>query len=144
MFLIPRHSKNPCPSRRPVYQEDRFSNKYECRLVHFNCAFISITKSSIHANTCALSEYFVPSSHSTYLVGHRLIGDSMIEGYIRPFFAELQECRMSVFSLLQDHQMSCSDSKVTLPERLPGDQYVPIKCYGILYAEVWQRSSLET
>lgn len=37
-----------------------------------------------------LSNYFISSSHNTYLVGHQLVGDSTIEGYIR---ALLQSCR---------------------------------------------------
>ncbi|KAF8957990.1 PLC-like phosphodiesterase [Flammula alnicola] len=33
------------------------------------------------------SEYFISSSHNTYLVGHRLVGSSMTEGYIYQVFA---------------------------------------------------------
>ncbi len=37
-----------------------------------------------------LSEYYISSSHNTYVVGHQLVGVSTIEGYIR---ALLHSCR---------------------------------------------------
>ena len=43
-----------------------------------------------HEMTKPLPEYLISSSHNTYLVGHQLIGESTVEGYIR---ALLHSCR---------------------------------------------------
>ena len=46
-------------------------------------ASVAAEKDGLRDMTHPLNEYFISSSHNTYLMGRQLVGESSIEGYIR-------------------------------------------------------------
>ena len=76
----------------------KFANQeMNCDIDHFS-AFLLSSKNSILKKGLfsskrlenPISDYFINSSHNTYLLSDQIVGDSSIEGYIR---AILKGCR---------------------------------------------------
>lgn len=81
------HASDPSPSSRYRILLDGFTSFL---LSSENNVMSDSSSKVTHDMTRPLPEYFVSSSHNTYLLGSQLVGDSTVEGYIR---ALLQGCR---------------------------------------------------
>ncbi|KAJ1301294.1 hypothetical protein OPQ81_003698 [Rhizoctonia solani] len=72
----------------------------------FSAFLLSVDNSAFedkeHDMTRPLSEYYISSSHNTYLVGHQLVGESTIEGYIRSLGAGCRSVEVDIWD--GDHE----------------------------------------
>ena len=83
----PKSTSSDTSPLKPVMSMDQFRTFL---LSEDNSPFSEQNKGVWQDMTRPISEYYISSSHNTYLVGHQLLGVSTIEGYIR---ALLHSCR---------------------------------------------------
>ncbi|KAG9317908.1 PLC-like phosphodiesterase [Chiua virens] len=62
-----------------------------------NAAFVGQNGKLNQPMTHPLCDYFISSSHNTYLIGHQLVGVSTIEGYIRALLHSCRSVELDIF-----------------------------------------------
>ncbi|KAF8478826.1 1-phosphatidylinositol-4,5-bisphosphate phosphodiesterase 1 [Gautieria morchelliformis] len=103
-LVLPVPSPAPSPQRAPNPLPSESSGS-TLSLEGFSSFLLSAENSPFtdhharvwHDMTRPLSEYYISSSHNTYLVGHQLVGVSTIEGYIRALLHSCRSVELDIF-----------------------------------------------
>lgn len=101
---------------------EKFANKdRHCDIDHFS-AFLLSARNSVKKKDLFLKkdlekplcEYFINSSHNTYLLSDQLVGDSSVEGYIRAILKGCRCLELGMFGLYSLEMDYSAKSNLTL------------------------------
>ncbi|KAH7337416.1 PLC-like phosphodiesterase [Rhizoctonia solani] len=94
------------PDKEPSNHSPRSLSTPHFTLDDFSRFLLSADNSAFedreHDMSRPLSEYYISSSHNTYLVGHQLVGESTIEGYIRSLSSGCRSVEVDIWD--GDHE----------------------------------------